>query len=157
MDSTIPCVIWSVFVQNQTQFPPRICILLLFFRNKNSSTSCVLMKTITKADLLRRVSEATGVTKVETEVIIDGFMKSIIETLQDGNRIEMRGFGVFMPRKRRPRMARNPRTGENVPMDEHFVPVFKPSREMREHVNTARLKAKAEMPAPLVASHGQES
>lgn len=115
------------------------------------------MKTITKADLLRRVSEATGVTKVETEVIIDGFMKSIIETLQDGNRIEMRGFGVFMPRKRRPRMARNPRTGENVPMDEHFVPVFKPSREMREHVNTARLKAKAEMPAPLVASHGQES
>jgi DNA-binding protein HU-beta len=101
------------------------------------------MKTITKADLLKRVAEATGVTKVETEAIIDGFMKSIIETLQEGNRIEMRGFGVFLARKRRPRMARNPRTGESVPMGEHYVPVFKPSREMRNHVNNIQAQPKA--------------
>ncbi len=101
------------------------------------------MKTITKADLLKRVAEATGVTKVETEAIIDGFMKSIIETLQEGNRIEMRGFGVFLARKRRPRMARNPRTGESVPMGEHYVPVFKPSREMRNHVNNGHTQKNA--------------
>ncbi len=90
---------------------------------------------MTKADIVDRIAQATGLTKVETEVVVDGFLKTVIEAMTEGVHIEIRGFGTFKVKKRQARIARNPRTGEPVPLDEHYVPVFKVSKELRDRVD----------------------
>ncbi|SRR5579883_1817831 len=90
---------------------------------------------MTKADIVNRIANATGVTKLETEILVDGFFKTITDALANGDHIEIRGFGTFKTKKRMPRMARNPRTGEAVALDEHFVPTFKASRELRQIID----------------------
>lgn len=90
---------------------------------------------MTKADIVNRVAQATGVTKLETEILVDGFFKTISDCLAEGNHFEIRGFGTFKVKKRKPRIARNPRTGAAVPLDVHYVPTFKPSRELRALVD----------------------
>ncbi len=90
---------------------------------------------MTKADIVNRVASATGVTKLETEILVDGFFKTIADALANGEHLEVRGFGTFKTKKREPRMARNPRTGAQVPLEEHYVPTFKPSRELRSLID----------------------
>ncbi len=102
---------------------------------------------MTKADIVDRIAQATGLTKVETDVVVDGFIKTVAEALSEGNRIELRDFGVFSVKKRRPRAARNPRTGEAVDIDERFVPVFKVSRKLTARVDMT-IKQNAEPKAP---------
>ena len=96
---------------------------------------------MTKADIVNRVATATGVTKLETEILVDGFFKTITDALANGDHIEIRGFGTFRTKKRQPRTARNPRTGEAIQLDEHFVPTFKPSRELRQIIDDRQKKA----------------
>ena len=90
---------------------------------------------MTKADIVDHIASGTGLTKVETEAVVDGFIQTVIEALKEGKNIEIRGFGSFKTKKRKGRMARNPRTGEQVRVDEHYVPVFKVSKELRNTVN----------------------
>jgi len=90
---------------------------------------------MTKADIVDVIAAATGLTKVETEAVVDGFIQTVIEALKEGKNIEIRGFGSFKTKKRKGRMARNPRTGAQVQVDEHFVPFFKVSKELRSTVN----------------------
>lgn len=90
---------------------------------------------MTKADIVDEISKATGLTKIETKAVVDGVFASIIKAIAGGKRIELRGFGVFKSKGRKPRMARNPKTGELVPLDKRFVPVFKPSPDFLEVVN----------------------
>jgi len=90
---------------------------------------------LTKADIVDHIASGTGLTKVETEAVVDGFIQTVIEALKEGKNIEIRGFGSFKTKKRKGRMARNPRTGEQVRVDEHYVPVFKVSKELRNTVN----------------------
>ena len=71
---------------------------------------------------------------------MDGFLATVSQALKDGHSIEIRGFGSFKVKKRKARMARNPRTGEEVYVDEHFVPIFKGSKELRAGVD-ANLKS----------------
>ncbi|MCZ7555807.1 MAG: integration host factor subunit beta [Bacteroidia bacterium] len=92
---------------------------------------------MTKADIVDNIAAATGLTKVETEAVVDGFLATVSQALKEGHSIEIRGFGSFKVKKRKARMARNPRTGEDVYVDEHFVPVFKVSKEMRHGVDQA--------------------
>ena len=96
---------------------------------------------MTKADIVDNIASATGLTKVETEVVVDGFLATVSDALRDGQSIEIRGFGSFKVKKRKARVARNPRTGEEVFVEEHFVPVFKVSKELRTGVN-ANLKSR---------------
>ena len=91
---------------------------------------------MTKADIVDVIASATGLTKVETEAVVDGFISTVINTLKEGKNIEIRGFGSFKVKKRKGRIARNPRTGEQVRVDEHFVPLFKVSKELKTLVNT---------------------
>jgi DNA-binding protein HU-beta len=91
---------------------------------------------VTKADIVDVIASATGLTKVETEAVVDGFISTVIDTLKDGKNIEIRGFGSFKVKKRKGRIARNPRTGEQVKVDEHYVPLFKVSKELKGLVNT---------------------
>jgi len=90
---------------------------------------------MTKADIVDEISKATGLTKVETKAVVEGIFTCIMDAISEGKRIELRGFGVFKHKSRKPRMARNPRTGELVPLEKRFVPVFKPSPEFLDKVN----------------------
>ncbi len=89
---------------------------------------------MTKADIVDIVSHATGLTKVDTEAVIDGFIATISNSLQRGKRIEFRGFGSFSLKVRKPKKARNPGTGEEIRLPERIVPVFKPSKILKDSI-----------------------
>jgi DNA-binding protein HU-beta len=95
---------------------------------------------VTKADIVDVIASGTGLTKVETEAVVDGFIQTVIASLRDGRNIEIRGFGSFKVKKRKGRMARNPRTGEQVPVQDHYVPIFKVSKELKTVVNENLMK-----------------
>jgi DNA-binding protein HU-beta len=90
---------------------------------------------LTKADVVDHIASGTGLTKVETEAVVDGFIQTVIQAMKEGKNIEIRGFGSFRTKKRKGRIARNPRTGEQVKVEDHFVPVFKVSKELKTVVN----------------------
>jgi len=90
---------------------------------------------MTKADIVDEIAKATGLTKIETKAVVDGVFGSIINAISNGKRIELRGFGVFKQKSRKPRMARNPKSGELVPLAKRYVPVFKPSPDFLAKVN----------------------
>ena len=69
---------------------------------------------MTKQEIVDFVSEATGLTKVETETVMNGIMGTIIDSLANNERVELRGFGTFGIKHRMPKKARNPGTGEPV-------------------------------------------
>ena len=79
---------------------------------------------MTKQNIVNIVSEATGLTKVETEAVMNGVMSTIIESLGRNERVELRGFGTFGVKHRMPKKARNPGTGEAIFLPERNVPVF---------------------------------
>ena len=91
--------------------------------------------TVTKADIVDVVSNATGLTKVDTEAVIDGFLATITDSLQRGERVEFRGFGSFSLKLRKPKKARNPGTGEEIYLPERIVPVFKPSKILKDSIS----------------------
>jgi integration host factor subunit beta len=72
--------------------------------------------------------------------VVDGLLNAIKAALADHENIEIRGFGTFKVRERRSRVARNPRTGERVDVAARAVPVFKPSKDLREQVEEAALQ-----------------
>ena len=90
---------------------------------------------MTKQDIINDVSSSTGLTKLETEIIMNGVMSTIINSLANNERVELRGFGTFGIKHRMPKKARNPGTGEPVYLPERYVPTFKPSKLMRNKVN----------------------
>src|SRR4051812_5158273 len=91
---------------------------------------------MTKADLVEQVAEAIGpgITKKDCAMVVDGLLNAIKNAMADHEHIEIRGFGTFKVRKRRSRMARNPRTGDSVEVPAPVVPVFKPSKALRVQV-----------------------
>ena len=90
---------------------------------------------MTKQDIVDTVAEETGLTKVETEAVMNGVMATIIDSLGRNERVELRGFGTFGVKHRMPKKARNPGTGEAIYLPERHVPTFKPAKHMRLHVN----------------------
>ena len=92
---------------------------------------------MTKADLVEQVAEAIGpgITKKDCALVVDGLLNAIKNAMADHTHIEIRGFGTFKVRKRRSRMARNPRTGDPVEVPARAVPIFKPSKDLRVQVS----------------------
>jgi integration host factor subunit beta len=92
---------------------------------------------MTKSELIARLADhyAQLVAK-DTEVAANAILEAMITSLVKGRRIEIRGFGSFKINYRPPRTARNPKSREEVPVPEKFVPHFKAGRELRERVNT---------------------
>lgn len=93
------------------------------------------MKTVTKKELVNRIAENTGVTKVVAKDVIQAFLDAIITELADGNRLEFREFGVFETRERAPRRAQNPRTLQKVDVPAKRIVKFKVGRMMRAKVS----------------------
>ncbi len=99
--------------------------------------------TVTKADLVEEVVRVTELPRKESEAIVETIFESIIGALQGGDRIEIRGFGSFRTRQRRGRTGRNPKTGAKVEVPPKSIPFFKPSKELKDHVNTVRRRRAA--------------
>jgi integration host factor subunit beta len=99
--------------------------------------------TLTKADLIEEVLRITELPRKESETIVETIFESIIESLQKGEKIEIRGFGSFRTRERRGRVGRNPKTGEKVEVPAKKIPFFKPSKELKDFVNNAATEAAA--------------
>lgn len=93
------------------------------------------MGNVTKKSLVERISGNTGLTQVDTTIIIEAFLVAISESLQKGNNIEIRGFGRFKIKEKKERIARNPRTGETVKVEAGFKPMFEASDELRRRTN----------------------
>jgi DNA-binding protein HU-beta len=90
---------------------------------------------MTKADIVEKVASGTGLTKLETEAIIEGFLNTVIQSLREGHSIEIRGFGSYKTKKKSARYARNPRSGDKVYVPEHYVPIFKFSKDFKAAVD----------------------
>ena len=91
---------------------------------------------MTKSELIEKISEKVdGLSKKQTEVIVETIFESIKESLAKGGKVEIRGFGNFRLRSRNARKARNPKTGEAVDVPPKKVPYFKVGKELREMVN----------------------
>ncbi|WP_277815344.1 integration host factor subunit beta [Chloracidobacterium thermophilum] len=91
--------------------------------------------TMTKADLVEVVARAADLTKKDAEVVVEEVFAAIIESLNRGEKIELRGFGSFRIRQRNSRRGRNPKTGDAVDIPAKAVPYFKPGKELRELIN----------------------
>jgi len=92
---------------------------------------------MTKADLVEEVAEKTGLTRTDVAATVDSFLDAIKRALENGSNIEIRGFGTFKIKPRKARKARNPRTGDVVPVPDRKIPVFKPSNEFKNLVMNA--------------------
>ena len=93
------------------------------------------MKSMTKAELVEDVARAAELTKKDAERLVEIVFESIIETLNHGEKIELRGFGSFRVRERGARRGRNPKTGDPVDIPAKRVPYFKPGKELKELIN----------------------
>ena len=90
---------------------------------------------MTKADLIDEISRLAEVTRKDSEVIVETIFDSIVRSLRAGDKIEIRGFGSFRTRQRKPRIGRNPKTGDRVEVPAKKIPFFKPSKELKDLVN----------------------
>jgi integration host factor subunit beta len=90
---------------------------------------------MTKAELVEDVARAAELTKKDAERLVEIVFESIIETLNQGEKIELRGFGSFRVRERGARRGRNPKTGDPVNIPAKRVPYFKPGKELKELIN----------------------
>jgi len=89
-------------------------------------------------------------TRKDSEVIVETIFGSVVRSLRAGDKIEIRGFGSFRTRQRRPRTGRNPKTGEKVDVPAKKIPFFKPSKELKDLVNTSTPAPPTPPPAPPV-------
>jgi integration host factor subunit beta len=90
---------------------------------------------MTKADLIEEVSRLAELTRKDSEVIVETIFDSVVRALRTGDKIEIRGFGSFRTRQRKPRVGRNPKTGARVEVPPKKIPFFKPSKELKDMVN----------------------
>ena len=103
---------------------------------------------MTKADLIDDVARKTELSRKDSEVIVDTIFEGIVKSLRGGDKIEIRGFGSFRTRHRNSRVGRNPKTGERVDVPAKDIPYFKPSKELKDLVNSNQ---EAAQPAPAAA------
>ena len=98
---------------------------------------------MTKAELVERVANQINLTKKQTEVVVNTVFSSITESLAEGKKVELRGFGSFRIRQRNARVGRNPKSGQKVDVPSKKVPFFKAGKELRELVDEREAEAAA--------------
>lgn len=90
---------------------------------------------MTKADLIEFVSRKGQLPRGTAEIVVNTVFESLTRALQDGEKVELRGFGSFRMKTREERIGRNPKTGEKVHVPKRKVPAFRPGKELLETVN----------------------
>jgi integration host factor subunit beta len=112
---------------------------------------------MTKADLIDEVSrQLTELTRKESEVIVETIFESVVRSLRAGDKIEIRGFGSFRTRQRKSRVGRNPKTGDRVDVPAKKIPYFKPSKELKDMVNSSSENPQIQ-PVPVPAAGSTEA
>jgi DNA-binding protein HU-beta len=86
-----------------------------------------------KLDIINRLADQTGIPKLKAEQAVDALFNSMKDALARGDRIELRGFGVFVVKPRKRGIGRNPRTGEEVAIPSGKTIRFKPGKELQAH------------------------
>ena len=89
---------------------------------------------MTKKDIVMRVSNETNLTQIDVKKIVQRALDTIVESLEKGDTVELRNFGVFKVKIRKGRLGRNPRTGQEVAVPEKKVVVFKPGLILKDRV-----------------------
>ena len=98
---------------------------------------------MTRSDLVEQLAERFGqLTQRDADAAVKAILEAMGDTLVRGHRIEIRGFGSFSVNRRPPRLGRNPRTGESVPIPERRVPHFKPGKALRQAIEAPPPAAK---------------
>ena len=93
---------------------------------------------MTRSELIQKLSSMNlGLTPQQAEKSVATILQEISRALATGNRVELRGFGVFTTRERQGRIGRNPRTGESVQVEAKSVPFFKAGKQLRQRLNQA--------------------
>ena len=88
-----------------------------------------------KAELITKMAEKSQLTKKDAETALKAFVESVQEALENGDKVQLVGFGTFETRERAAREGRNPRTKEVISIPASVVPVFKAGKEFKEKVN----------------------
>ena len=109
---------------------------------------------MTRLDIAKIVASEASLTQQKANEAVIGLFDVLKEALQEGERIECRGFGIFIVRDRNPRIGRNPRTGEEAPISKGKTIKFKPGKEFKERVGNSTFTTKA---TPLVDSPATDS
>ncbi len=89
---------------------------------------------MTKKDIVMKVSNDTNLTQIDVKKIVQRTLDVVLESLERGETVELRNFGVFKVKNRRGRIGRNPRTGQEVSVPEKKVVVFKPGLVLKQKV-----------------------
>ncbi len=97
-------------------------------------------KTITRADLADAVHQQVGLPRQESGQLVEAVLDMVSDTLVSGDSVKLSSFGSFVLRDKNGRIGRNPKTGEEVPIDPRRVLVFKPSQVLKERVDAALSK-----------------
>lgn len=88
-----------------------------------------------KSEFVTLVADKTGLSKKDTEKTIDAAFTAIGDALASGDKVQISGFGSFETKQRAARMGHNPRTGEEIPIAAATMPVFKPSKTLKDKVD----------------------
>ena len=107
-----------------------------------------MQRTVTKSELIERISETLRLPNGKAEQIVNTVFDSMVKALQEGEGIEIRGFGSFTVREYKAYEGRNPRTGETVHVAPKRLPFFKVGKDLRERVNAAVSDKPARASAP---------
>ena len=110
---------------------------------------------MTKKDIVRTIAEQIELPQLRTKELVQKTFDALIDALVREGRVELRNFGVFQIKKRDARMARNPRTGERVPVQAKRVVTFKPGKEMEDRVRQADQAEAAQEAAQAAAQEGE--
>ena len=102
---------------------------------------------MTKVDLIDEVARVVEMTRKDSEVIVESIFDSVVKALRADDKIEIRGFGSFRTRQRQARIGRNPKTGARVEVPAKRIPYFKPSKELKDLVNSGGEAAESAQPA----------
>lgn len=89
---------------------------------------------MTKADIVSKISDKTGIEKLAVQTTVEEFMKTVRKSLEDGQNVYLRGFGSFVVKKRAQKTGRNISKNTTIIIPEHFIPSFKPAKSFVEKV-----------------------
>ena len=89
---------------------------------------------MTKAEIAQQLARSTGLSQVDTTAVIEGFIEAVAQALEEGDHVEIRGFGTFKVVERAPRTGRNPKAGATIAIPRRKTPTFKPSNAVKRRI-----------------------
>jgi len=100
-------------------------------------------KTITRADLTDAVYRSLGISRNESSAFVERILDEVASTLEDGETVKISSFGTFSVREKKLRMGRNPKTGEEVPIEPRRVITFRASHVLKDQINNSHRQSNA--------------